>query len=274
MMYQRQLSIDEIQHKAPSVFSDTAAESTSNRYLHIPTSRILEGLIKADFIPVAAKQTRAKATEHAKHVIHFSHKSMADKLSNQGEIPLIRVQNSHDGKSSFQIDTGFYRLVCSNGLVMPGEKFNSAKVIHKIGMEDDVIQASYRILESFDTQTKRIEAMKSVHLLPDELTLLQDSAARLVFDAEVIDANKERGHNVGQRLSRARRSADMGFDLWKSFNRIQENAIKGGQRVYTASGNYRAMREVNSIDREKQINVELMLLAQKMAELKGVSLAA
>jgi hypothetical protein len=118
--YQSALSTETLMKKAPSIFADTSSERVSNRYLHIPTSKILDAMIANDFLPVSAKQTRSKDSEHAKHVLHFSHKSISDRLTLNEEIPLIRVQNSHDGKSSFQIDTGFFRLVCSNGLVMPG----------------------------------------------------------------------------------------------------------------------------------------------------------
>ena len=272
--YQSALSTETLMKKAPSIFANDASENVSNRYLHIPTSKILDAMLANDFLPVAAKQTRSKDSEHAKHVLHFSHKSISDRLTLNEEIPLIRVQNSHDGKSSFQIDTGFFRLICSNGLVMPGNMLNSARVIHKVGMENDVIEASYRVLDSFAAQLEQVNAIKGVELNADERQILAESAVRLVFDANQIEANTSRGRSLESTLLAARRSADQKNDLWTTFNRIQENAIKGGRRVYSATGNFSAMREVKSIDREKQINVELMALAQKMAALKGVSIAA
>lgn len=272
--YQSALSTETLMKKAPSVFTDSASERVSSKYLHIPTSKILDAMLANDFLPVAAKQTRSKDSDHAKHVLHFSHKSISDRLTLNEEIPLIRVQNSHDGKSSFQIDTGFFRLICSNGLVMPGNMLNSARVIHKVGMENDVIEASYRILDSFAPQLEQVNAMKGVALNSDETQILAESAVRLVFDADQIEFNQSKGRSLENTLLAARRSADQKGDLWTTFNRIQENAIKGGRRVYSATGNFSAMREVKSIDREKQINVELMALAQKMAALKGVSIAA
>lgn len=268
------LSMESLQKKVPSIFAVGASDSVSSKYLHIPTSKILDAMLANGFLPVAAKQTRSKDTEHAKHVLHFSHKSIADRLTLAEELPLIRVQNSHDGKSSFQIDTGFFRLVCSNGLVMPGTMLNSARIVHKVGMENDVIEASYRVLDSFVSQIEQVNAMKGVELNQDERMILAESAVKLVFDEKQIEENVRRNISLEDRLLAARRNADQKNDLWTSFNRIQENAIKGGRRVYSASGNFSAMREVKSIDREKQINVELMALAQKMAELKGVKIAA
>lgn len=271
MFFKRELTLDELKNRAPSIFAEGASEKTSSRYLHIPTGRIVEAMIRADFIPVACKQVNGKDREHGKHVIHMTHRSLQDKLQSKQELPLIRIQNSHDAKSSLQLDTGFFRLICSNGLVMPAAQLNSARIVHKIGMENDVIEASYRILESFPEQIRQIEVMKLLALSTDESQLLAESSARIVFDAETLEANQNRGRSLASTLLQPRRHADTSSDLWTTFNRIQENAIKGGRRVYSASGSFRAMREVKAIDREKQINVELMLLAQKMAELKAVA---
>jgi hypothetical protein len=128
---------------------------------------------------------------------------------------------------------------------------NSARVIHKVGMENDVIEASYRILDSFAPQLEQVNAMKGVALNSDETQILAESAVRLVFDADQIAFNQSKGRSLENTLLAARRSADQKGDLWTTFNRIQENAIKGGRRVYSATGNFSAMREVKSIDREK-----------------------
>lgn len=269
MLYQKELTQEHIKRVAPSVYAENAASHTSDAYLYIPTSRIVDGLIKADFIPVAAKQVGKG--EHGKHCLHFGHKSLTNRLTSGAELPLIRVQNSHDAKSSFQIDTGMFRLICSNGLVAPATQFNSARIRHSKSMAQEVIDASYRVLGSFESQMRDVEAMKSIDLNRDEQLLLADSAKRIVFDQEVIEQNDGKV-DLNSKLLFIRRREDQTPDLWTVFNRIQENSIKGGLRVMTKSGRYQRMREVGSIDREKQINVELMLLAQKMAELKGVKL--
>lgn len=269
MLLNKNMTDENIRRICPSAYADNAKSSTSAKYLLIPTSKIMDGMVKHDFIPVSAKQTRSKDAEHAKHVIHFSHRSIAESLTLKQELPLIRVQNSHDGLSSFQIDTGFYRLVCSNGLIMPGSMINSARVIHKIGMEDDVIAASYRVLNSFESEILKVDAMKDTDLTPAEQRLLSESAARLIFTPSQIETNRNSGRDLATLLTLPRRHEDKKTDLWTSFNRIQENAIKGGRYAYSENGSYRKMREVKSIDREKQINVELMTLALEMAKLKG-----
>jgi hypothetical protein len=136
-------------------------------------------------------------------------------------------------------------------------------------MENDVIEACYKVLDSFESQVSQVESMKLIQLNNEEKQILAESSVNLVFDAETIETNKKYNRPLEQVLLAPRRTADTSDDLWTVFNRIQENAIKGGRRVYSAKGNFAKMREVNSIDREKQINVELMSIAQKMAQLKS-----
>lgn len=83
---------------------------------------------------------------------------------------------------------------------------------------------------------------------------------------------------AGQVLA-ARRVDDNGPDLWRTFNRIQENLIKGGltgRSVNQETGRVRraATREVAGIDSNTKLNQALWTLTEKMAELKGRKLAA
>ncbi len=70
-----------------------------------------------------------------------------------------------------------------------------------------------------------------------------------------------------------RRHDDNKSDLWATFNRVQENVIKGGLRGVTVKANgerqNRKTREVNGIDQNVRLNRALWTLAEKMAELKA-----
>ena len=46
--------------RAPAVFAESAHERTSSNYTFIPTERVLTGLMQAGFVPVEARQTRAR----------------------------------------------------------------------------------------------------------------------------------------------------------------------------------------------------------------------
>jgi hypothetical protein len=76
-----------------------------------------------------------------------------------------------------------------------------------------------------------------------------------------------------EQLLSARRSGDLGSDLWTTWNVVQENAIKGGIRAVTRDEFGRPhrvkSRAVTGIDQDIKLNKALWLLGAEMAKLKG-----
>ena len=71
-----------------------------------------------------------------------------------------------------------------------------------------------------------------------------------------------------EQLIEARRPEDFGRNLWKAFNRVQENVIRGGQPGRSTTGRRIRTREVASIDRGVSLNRALWVLAEEMRKLK------
>ena len=71
------------------------------------------------------------------------------------------------------------------------------------------------------------------------------------------------------------RVADAGSDLWSTFNRVQENTIRGGLQAWGRDGNNRprrvTSREVTGIDQDVKLNRALWLLGERMAALKDAA---
>lgn len=280
MMFKQSVSQEQLASRFPAIFAQSEKETLSDKYLYIPTFKLLEGLERTGFQIVGAKQarTRTNSAEHGKHVVYLTHGDVKS-LTNVGdEVPMLALTNSHNGLSAFAIDTAFFRLVCSNGLVLPSSSVSSARITHKKGMEQDVIEAAYKVITGFPEQVKMIESMKKMILTPQERRLLAEGAAALAYEEKVIAdqaALASRGvSDLPNKLLTVRRTADRGSDLWSTFNVVQENIVKGGLLTYTLNDEGQVTRKsrtraVNSIDRDSKLNKELMTLALKMAELKG-----
>lgn len=276
MFLKSQPTAEQLQARFPAIFATSEKETLSDKYLYISTYKLVQGLESQGFKIIGAKQakSRTNSKEHGKHVVYMSHSSL-DSLSMKvgQELPMVALTNSHNGLSSFAIDTAFFRLACSNGLLMPTTNLNSARIIHKKGMENDVIEASYSVIKQFPEQIEMIESMKSIQLNGDERYLLAEAATNLSFEQDVIDLNKSLGRDIAPRLLTTRRYEDKSSDLWTTFNVIQENVIKGGVRIVRENEEGRRSlartRAVNSIDRDSKLNKELMSLAQKFQQLKS-----
>ena len=82
-----------------------------------------------------------------------------------------------------------------------------------------------------------------------------------------------RDADYGRQLLAPRWEDDAGDDLWRTFNRVQENAIRGGRTAWGRHAQTRprrvTSREVTGIDGDMRLNRALWTLTERMAELKG-----
>lgn len=266
-MNTRPMSNDEIQRYAPSCFAGQPHESRSNRYTFLPTVDVIEGLREAGFQPVMACQSRTRVAGKqyfTKHMLRF--RSTDTNLITVGDSLLETVLvNSHDGTSSYQIMLGVFRLVCSNGMIA-GDTFDSIKVRHVGNIVDDVVKATAELLKNAPKLIEMINLWRSIQLSIEEQLAFAKAAHQLIFTE---------GSNMAQsitpdRLLAVRRSADQGSDLYTTFNRVQEHAIRGGIRGNRIPGmNRLRSRSVESIDRNVNLNKALFTLAEEMAKLKS-----
>ena len=179
--------------------------------------------------------------------------------------PEIILINSHDGSCSYNLLGGIIEYVCTNGLVI-GNNWASIRIRHK-GKHpiEQVIAASHRVVEEFDYVRDAVE-----HMLETKLTEQQ----QLVFaEAALISrygTDKTKIPVEPVALNHARREKDRSNTLWTTFNRVQENMIKGGLKgeIIAANGRQRKtkMRAVNGIDQSIRLNKSLFTLAETYAD--------
>jgi len=247
---------------APSIFATQAHASRSERYTYIPTIKVLDGLRKQGFEAFFVCQTRVRdeaKRDHTKHMLRLRHASQID-TENANEIILL---NSHDGTSSYQMIAGMFRFVCKNGIVC-GETVSDIRVPHKGDIVDNVIQGAFDMLEGFDLIQEQREGMQAVTLSVEEQEVLAESALSLKYDPQ----DEAPAPITPTQLLRARRSEDSGNDLWRVFNRVQENMIRGGLRARRANGRNMTTREVTGIDQNVKLNRALWILAERMRQVK------
>lgn len=267
------LTIDQIAQYAPSAIAAHAHESRSDRYTYIPTVNVIEGMIRAGFQPFSASQSRSRIegkTEYTKHMIRFRHQDSTQSLAVGDVIPEIVLINSHDGTSAYKLIAGMYRLVCSNGLMTSESEIEALSVMHKGNILDNVIEGSYRLLEDSQQALATVNAWQALQLTDGEQRVFAEAARTVRFADEQGNVSTP---ITAEQLLQARRRDDVGSDLWKTFNRVQENVIKGGLHAIPRDENGRRMRRVSTrqvrgIDQDVKLNRALWQLAERMAELK------
>ena len=256
------LSDDQIRAVAPSIFADTPHESRSERYSYIRTATVLTELRKEGFQPFMVCQTRVRhedRRDYTKHMLRLRHASQI----NGDEANEIILINSHDGTSSYQMLAGMFRFVCQNGLVC-GDTFADVRVHHKGSVIDHVIEGAYEVLHGFEKVQDSRDAMRAIALDDGEAEVFARSALALKYD----EPGKTLPITESQIL-RPRRFDDTHADLWSTFNRVQENLVKGGLTGRSANGRQQRTRPVQGIDQNVRLNRALWLLAEGLRKLKA-----
>lgn len=254
------LSDEQICTVAPSIFAHGKHESRSERYAYIPTSEVLTGLRREGFQPFMACQARARThdrLEHTKHMLRLRHASQITGTE-ANEIVLI---NSHDGSSAYQMLAGVFRFVCHNGVVC-GDQISDIRIPHKGNVADQVIDGAFTVLDDFELIADKVVDMKLIHLDEEEQQIFARAALTLRYDNQVQPAPV-----TETQLLDPRRSDDRHSDLWTTFNRVQENIIKGGLVGRAADGKRTTTRPITSIDNNIKLNRALWVLAEEMRTL-------
>lgn len=263
----RPLSDDVMRQVAPSIFAVEKHDSRSARYTYIPTIDVLQGLRKEGFEPFMAAQSRSRVegkAEFTKHMVRLRHASQI----NAGEANEIILINSHDGTSSYQMLAGMFRFVCCNGMVC-GDVVDDVRVPHKGNVIDNVIEGATRILGEFDRIGEHRDAMRAVTLTEPERVAFGAAAVALRWAPPAPDAPVQSAPVTPRQVVAPRRSADIGSDLWSTFNVVQENLLRGGMSARTRTGRRMTVRSVQGIDSNVALNRGLWTLAEEMRKLKA-----
>lgn len=253
----RPLTREELMHHVPSVFGEDKHGSRSPSYTYIPTITLLENLQREGFQPFFACQSRVRDPDRREHTKHMLRLRRTGQINGQ-QVPEIIILNSHDGASSFQLLPGIFRSVCTNSLVC-GQSFGEIRVPHRGNVVEKVIEGAYDVLGVFDRVEEKREAMESLLLPPPAQHALANAALTYRF-------GEEHQPVTATQILTPRRYEDRKDDLWTTYQRIQENLLKGGLPGRTARGKRSHTRAVNGIDGDVKLNRALWVMAEELQQ--------
>jgi len=264
----QELSMDEIARLAPAVFTQGKNPHLTDRYAPVNTLDTIEVLRGYGYVPVQAAQKKPRKNDPAytQHMVAFAHHyNLLDT-----DRPEIIAYNSHDGKSSLRLFAGFYRGICSNGLVA-GEGFEG-RIKHYKASVANLEELFEDVAHTIPKMSERVERMKSVSISQEDAIDFAYNASALRWEMmpEEYKDGELRGtytdRHTGSTLNRVRRLEDINYDLWTVYNRVQEGLIRGGAQVISFTdrkpyGIRRRARPVASVADSIKINRELWDMA-------------
>ena len=259
------LSHDDLRNVAPSIFARQPFHAMSPRYKFVGTDGVLDIMDGLGFRPVQAVQSKTRIEEKLGYTRHFIRLRHLDHLANPKgeEVPEIVLENSHDGTAAYRLHAGIYRFICSNGLLVATANFGTISVKHAGGrdFEARIADATRQIAEHTPAAFETVERWKGI-ILPRSV---QIEMAQKAFDLKPIEGVRPAA------LLTARREEDYTDsegrrDLWRTFNVLEENTLRGGVQGVNPRGRKTRTRSIRSVSATISLNQGLWQIAEQTAE--------
>lgn len=168
-----------------------------------------------------------------------------------GVHPELVITNSYDGSTTFKVQMGIFRLVCSNGLVIQTQDFGQINLRHM----GTPAETAFDIVKQFAANLPKFQQIQNAlierKLTDEEMIEFAMKAAQVRFKNEFTEAD-------AAILLEVTRPQDDGNDLWKVFNRCQEKIMAGG---FKGENMKKRGKAIVRADEDLRINKELFELA-------------
>lgn len=235
---------------------DTKHTSRSERYKVVPTKEIAAKFKELGFVVDDYQEAKVRKDlsrlGHQKHLVRLSNPSILSSKHDDVKLQLL-VTNSHDGSTSFKMQLGFFRFVCSNGLIV-GETFETIRLRHSGTILEELDSAIERIVAQASKLDNAISKLKEKRLSEEQVKTFVEEAVKLrgssVSDVEIFPRRPEDADSK---------------NLFQLYNTVQESLINGGSEYTNALGRRRVMRRVSNIQKLTEINEKLFDLAMRYA---------
>ena len=248
------LTINEAMEYVPAIGATGPAAKVSDRYQFISTRGILERVEQEGWrITNATSQGRSPYAQHRITLVHEDQLSKLQSFHDPAQIegiPRIEMFNSHNLTKRLMFAIGFFRFVCSNGLIVATGPAETIRTKHRFSDDrfTQIMDQVSEISQRFPIINEKINDFKSRELTEQE----QYSFAKYAITGRFIyrPAMPKRFQNLdrtAERLLAHRREEDNGNSTWQVFNRVQENLIMGMEGFSRPIRGYTDSTKINQL---------------------------
>ena len=211
-----------------------------------------QGLKLADVVESKVRKDKEKRLGYQKHVMRFN-----TGLTNaHGNLQVLAI-NSHEGSSALTFRMGFFRLVCSNGLIIGNDLIPQIKVRHT---QNGLLKLNDSVDELMQWQRvamDNIDRMSSKKLSSEEFEALVMNSAKIRMGEKFTDKIVP--------LFEVKRYEDNSRDLFTVFNVIQENVMRTGFYTLNKDTNTTTkIRAIKGVNASLELNTALYNEAMKL----------
>ena len=220
--------------------------------LNLVTQLEGQGLKLADVVESKIRKNKEERQGYQKHVMRFN-----TGLSNRhGNLQVLAI-NSHEGSSALTFRMGFFRLVCSNGLIIGSDLIPQLKVRHTANGLLKLNDSVDELMQWQRVAMDNIEKMTSRKLSQDEFKRLALASAKIRMGDKFTDKIVP--------LFESKRYQDNSPDLFTVFNVIQENVMRTGFYALNKENNVATkVRAIKGVNASLDLNTALYNEAMKL----------
>lgn len=200
--------------------------SISDRYRPIDTESLVTSVVRDIGLNATVESVAGRGSKSTKHAVVLTLDSTV-LLANTACFPRIYVRNSYAGESALTVRVGFYRLICSNGMMVGTTHFNG-RLLHLDSGIKQLPQLRHQIRDAVQWCTRDLpvlaERLNNIVLSPVQVSTILSS----------IKASQRLAETVSLRLHNPRslRPEDRGVDIngqyyptaWTLWNIVNEAA--------------------------------------------------
>ena len=236
-------------------------ERTTERYVETDDVRALQhmnsrGWYVSSYNQVKAQKRNEHKAKYKAYVAVFKNPNLPV-LPDEGELSIL-TRNAKDGTKCHESHLGFFRFACANQLTVSNMLFQPVRIRHTGELPTKLDELIDNILTKGPEVFSLIKTTKSINLTVAQQIDLATQSLLLRFpdDKHILNPKD---------VLKANREKDVGDDLWKVTNRIQENLIKPKDLVLHSKDGVktRKARSVSSIDLSFRINEGIWSLAEQ-----------
>ena len=229
----------------------------SNKFGFISSSNLVtqlegQGLKLADVVESKIRKNKEERQGYQKHVMRFN-----TGLSNaHGNLQVLAI-NSHEGSSALTFRMGFFRMVCSNGLIIGSDLIPQIKVRHTANGLLKLNDSVDELMQWQRVAMDNIEKMTSYKVTAEEFEKLALASAKIRMGEKFTDKIVP--------LFEAKRYEDNKEDLFTAFNVIQENVMRTGFYALNKETNTAVkVRAIKGVNASLELNTALYNEALKL----------
>jgi hypothetical protein len=224
------LTLDNAIEIAPAIGATRAGDNTTDTYQFISTRNILEHVLDNGWSIVGA--SASGRTLGAQHRVTLVRNEDLDVEADPNSEGVLRMElfNSHNKTKRFMMAIGYFKWACSNGLIAAYGPVESIRTKHRFSDNRlDVIMGQIQeSTQHFPQILNMIESFKQRVMTEEEQLEYAKYTikSRYLYRKQLPKSFGDMDRMAG-RLLTVRREVDEGNQLWRVYNRVQENIMRG-----------------------------------------------